>query len=301
MQIRIATAPCSWGVFYADGSTSGTPYETFLRQAAEAGYKEIELGPDGYLPQDVQTLQEKLAQVGLSVCAGTATVPFGLLTAQGSKDFVTALAQRLVSLHVRDMVVMDGTAYEPGTPAKADWDQAMWDRIYENILAVNDYLRDSFGLRMVFHPHAGTAIEYDSEIERMLSQGDIYLCFDTGHHVFANGGTKKGDKSVLEFLAKHSDRVAYLHFKNMDGQVRERSLAEGWSVAEAFQKDVMCNLSDGVIDFEELRDALQQMDFRGTAVIEQDMYGRTAEYAFSCAKVNLLYLRRIGMIASGAD
>ena len=35
MKIQIATAPCSWGVFYADGGTSGVPYEVFLQQAAE--------------------------------------------------------------------------------------------------------------------------------------------------------------------------------------------------------------------------------------------------------------------------
>ena len=47
MEIRIATAPCSWGVFYADGGTSGVPWPVFLQQAAQAGYTEIELGPEG--------------------------------------------------------------------------------------------------------------------------------------------------------------------------------------------------------------------------------------------------------------
>ena len=36
MHVTIATAPCSWGVWYQDGKPSGTPYETFLSQAAEA-------------------------------------------------------------------------------------------------------------------------------------------------------------------------------------------------------------------------------------------------------------------------
>ena len=58
MKIQIATAPCSWGVFYADGGTSGVPYEVFLQQAAEAGYSDLELGPEGYLPEDVGLLRE---------------------------------------------------------------------------------------------------------------------------------------------------------------------------------------------------------------------------------------------------
>lgn len=98
MKIQIATAPCSWGVFFPDGRTSGTPYETFLSQAHEAGYKEIELGPDGYLPQDVDVLRDKLQQNELSVCGGTATIPFALMTEEECCGVVDALAQRLVAL-----------------------------------------------------------------------------------------------------------------------------------------------------------------------------------------------------------
>ena len=45
MKITIATAPCSWGVWYPDGTPSGTPWHTFLDQAASAGYQALELGP----------------------------------------------------------------------------------------------------------------------------------------------------------------------------------------------------------------------------------------------------------------
>lgn len=50
MDIRIATCPCSWGVWNPDGGPAYVPHETFLQQASECGYQEIELGPDGYLP-----------------------------------------------------------------------------------------------------------------------------------------------------------------------------------------------------------------------------------------------------------
>ena len=57
MAVKIATAPCSWGVWYADGTPSKTPYELFLDQAAQAGYKALELGPDGYLPTALERLR----------------------------------------------------------------------------------------------------------------------------------------------------------------------------------------------------------------------------------------------------
>ena len=70
-KVTIATAPCSWGVWYADGTPSGTPWNVFLDQAAAAGYKALELGPDGYLPTDEDVLREELTRRGLDVCSGT--------------------------------------------------------------------------------------------------------------------------------------------------------------------------------------------------------------------------------------
>jgi len=296
MEIQIATAPCSWGVFYADGRTSGVPYPVFLQQASAAGYTQLELGPEGYLPLDPKTLRRELKQYHLTVCAGTATIPFGILTEEACRSAVTELAKRLVLLETSDMVVMDGTAYEEGFSDKAAWSPALWDQVYRGILSVNNYLRDGFGIRMLFHPHAGTAIERTEEIEKMLSMGEIFLCFDTGHHVYVNGGTEPRDQSALDFLRSHQDRIPYLHFKNMDGAVRRRAAENDWTVTEAFSNQVMCNLEDGVIDFRELRTVLDEIGYRGTAVIEQDMFGKTAEYACRAAELNLLYLKDIHMI-----
>lgn len=296
MEIRIATAPCSWGVFYADGRTSGVPYPVFLQQAAQAGYTEIELGPDGYLPADPAALRAELDRCRLTVCAGTATIPFGRLSSAECRSSVAGLAQRLVQLEVRDMVVMDGTAYEPGFEEKAAWSRELWGRIYQGIASVNDFIREEYGLRMVFHPHAGTAIEYNAEIEKLLDAGEIFLCFDTGHHVYANGGTEPLDQSALDFLRAHRKRIPYLHFKNMSGPLRKQAAEQHWTVSEAFANGVMCNLKDGVIDFQQLRDVLEEIDYRGTAVIEQDMFGKTAEFALRAAEVNLQYLKDIRMI-----
>ena len=44
LQVTIGTAPCSWGVWWPDGTPSGTPYNVFLDQAAEAGLEALERG-----------------------------------------------------------------------------------------------------------------------------------------------------------------------------------------------------------------------------------------------------------------
>ena len=76
MAVKIATAPCSWGVWYADGTPSKTPARLFLDQARQAGYKALELGPDGYLPEDREVLKQELSSRGLEAASGTACYRF---------------------------------------------------------------------------------------------------------------------------------------------------------------------------------------------------------------------------------
>jgi inosose dehydratase len=74
-KLIIGTAPDSWGVWFADDPKQ-TPWERFLDEVAESGYKWIELGPYGYLPNDPARLAEELKQRDLKVTAGTVFTAF---------------------------------------------------------------------------------------------------------------------------------------------------------------------------------------------------------------------------------
>ena len=69
-KLIIGTAPDSWGVWFTD-DPQHTPWERFLDEVAESGYKWIELGPYGYLPTDPARLAEELKARDLKVTAGT--------------------------------------------------------------------------------------------------------------------------------------------------------------------------------------------------------------------------------------
>ncbi len=51
MTIRIGNAPCSWGVEFANDPRN-PDWKTVLKECAGAGYKGIELGPVGFMPED---------------------------------------------------------------------------------------------------------------------------------------------------------------------------------------------------------------------------------------------------------
>lgn len=69
-QLRLGTAPDSWGVWFADDPHQVT-WDVYLDEIAAVGYVYTELGPQGFMPQDPGQLKDELAQRNLTVCGGT--------------------------------------------------------------------------------------------------------------------------------------------------------------------------------------------------------------------------------------
>ena len=69
MSIRIGNAPCSWGVEFAQDPRN-PHWKTVLSECAEAGYKGIELGPVGFMPEDPAILADALAEHDLELIGG---------------------------------------------------------------------------------------------------------------------------------------------------------------------------------------------------------------------------------------
>ena len=74
-KLTVGIAPDSWGVWFPEDDKQ-VNWQTFLDEAAEAGYEVIETGPFGFLPTDPEVVQrvrrENLSfgeAVSLGVCA----------------------------------------------------------------------------------------------------------------------------------------------------------------------------------------------------------------------------------------
>ena len=55
--VTVGIAPDSWGVWFADDPRQ-TPWERYLDEIAQLGFRHTELGPFGYLPTDRGRLSE---------------------------------------------------------------------------------------------------------------------------------------------------------------------------------------------------------------------------------------------------
>src|SRR5688500_16224280 len=76
LMIRVANAPCSWGVLEFDSSTRSAPFAQVLDEIRATGYAGTELGDWGFLPTDPQRLRAELAARELSLVG--AFVPVAL-------------------------------------------------------------------------------------------------------------------------------------------------------------------------------------------------------------------------------
>lgn len=292
LNITIATCPCSWGVWWADGTPSKTPYNVFLDQASESGYKELELGPDGYLPTNLDDLNEELEKRNLAICSGTACYSFDLYECfEDFKDQVDDLCKRISQSKAKYLVTMDESDVGMYSEKKKDFDKATWEKYFKMLKKLGEYTKQTYDIETVYHPHIKSLIETEEEIYNLMKYTNLNLCLDIGHHAYVNG---KG--SVIDFIRKNSEKIKYLHFKNVDPNIMKQVIEENICSDTAFDMDVMGDLETGIVDYENLKTVLDEINYSGIGVIEQDMPNATTKEAFDAAKRNLDYLKRIEMI-----
>jgi inosose dehydratase len=250
----LATGPVSFGVDFAD-APDNPPWADVLDGIAAAGYAWTELGPLGYLPADVGP---SLAARGLGLTAGFVFEPLHDPARHADATAVArAVAERVAALGGHFLVVIDAvsperarTAGRPDAARRLDDASALHGAVRE--LAA---IARGFGLRSVVHPHAGTYLEFEDEVEPLLDW--IELCLDTGHWLYA------GQDPVRAF-DRWADRIPYLHLKDLD---RDRRGRDFWASVHA---GAFRPLGDGDLDVPALLDALDRHDFWGWAVVEQD-------------------------------
>ncbi len=295
MTIRIGNAPCSWGVEFA-GDPRNPPWRTVLKECAEAGYTGIELGPVGFMPEDPVELGEALDEFGLELIGGVVFRAFHdpdawdevmdgavrtckALTAHGAKHFVLidAISPRRAP-----------TAGRAGEAEQMDGEE--WAAFRQRIAAIAKMGAEEYGLIPELHPHAGGFMDFEPEVERLLSEVDadtLKLCIDTGHCTYAGF-------DPVAFMGRHMDRITYVHFKSTDAQVKANAIANRTGFYDACGQGIFCNLADGEVDLPAVRQLLLDAGYQGWCTVEQDCDPTLDVSPITDARANRAYLERIG-------
>lgn len=280
----IGNAPCSWGINYPKGNAYS--WSQYLDEVAAAGYRGTELGPFGFLPKDAALLKDELAKRDLTLIGATHVHTFGdAASAPILMETLHQLSALLVALGAKHLVIMDeSNAYPKGQEGVLD--EAGWQGLTAMVRDAQKLVETEYGLKLSFHPHVGTAVEKEAQIDRLLAETDIDLCFDTGHHAF-------WDQDPLAYMEKVFPRIAYMHLKNVDPKVRARVLAGELSIAASYGEGVMCPLPDGAVDIRAVMRLLRDRNFAGPIVVEQDVAANAAETPLQLAARNLAYMNGI--------
>ena len=295
MSIRIGNAPCSWGVEFADDPRN-PPWRQVLGECAGAGYTGIELGPVGYMPEDPAELGEALAEHGLTLTGGVVFRPFH---DPGQWDDVLDGAERtcraLVAHGAEHLVLIDSISpRRAATAGRADEAEVMspgeWRAFRDRIVHVARMGAEEHGLTVSIHAHAAGFMDFEPELERLLNEVDpalLKICFDTGHHSYAGF-------DPVAFMRRHVGRISYMHFKDIDPEVKEGVVASRTDFYEACGQGIFCNLGRGDVDFAGVRDVLLDAGFDGWCTVEQDCDPTLDVAPLDDARANRRFLTSIG-------
>lgn len=287
--MQIATAPGTWGIEPPPQPTD-PPWERIADEIAAAGFDGTELGPLDYYPTDPPALRAALSGRGLALPAGFVMEPLSR-----DRSAAVAIAQRTSELVAAAggtvLVLIDGLdAQRVATAGRADvavrLDHHDWERLVGTTNIVID-VAAAVGLQVAFHPHAGTFVEFQDEIDRLLTDTNVGLCVDTGHAVYA-------DIDPVELTRRYASRIEHVHLKDVDGPKLRDCLRREVGFVEAVGEGVFTPLGEGSVDLRGVAVALDEAGYDGWATFEQDRTLDTIDAALGESRRSLEHARSAG-------
>ena len=286
---RVATAPVNWNNDDLVGWRPAVTFPAILDQMVAAGYDATEYGAG--FPADPAVLGAALSARGLTLC--------GFFCPLDLTDDARFAAQRPDLERLLDLFVAVGCAdivlSLPSTPERnalvgrvptdgsAGLSDEEWGRLGHN-LSLAGRITAARGVRAHFHPHVGTHVETPDEMERLAALLDpavVDLCIDGGHYAYGGGDPPA-------FVARHADVIGYVHLKDVNPVVLERSRQHRWRFQEALTEFIFCELGRGSADIPGTVRSLRDAGYAGWLVLEQDT---CASGSTETARANRAYLR----------
>lgn len=307
MSMNICGAPSCWGVDDPKNPYL-PPWTRVLSEASQAGYRAIELGPWGYIPNDVDTVAAELEKNGLGIVVGT--IFHDLVTPENQPSVLKAvddICKLITDPKMPKLPVHEGQKWPTPYLTVMDWghderdfnaghsdraprmNEKDWAAFVANVRAVCDRA-NSWGVRPVIHPHAGTYIEFADEIEaitRDIPYEVAGLCLDTGHLYYSG-------MDPVEYLKKYQDKLDYVHFKDVNEKVYREVLGEHIRFFDGCGKGAMCPIGTGALDYPAIKQALEDIGYSGYITIEQERDPRNSDTSLRDVKRSVDYLKSVG-------
>ena len=267
--MKLATAPVNWNNADVTDYRPWVPYPALLDEMVAAGYNATEWGMN--MERDAAKLLADLQQRNLQILGGFVGLE---LRNREKRDQEIArgleIGRFFQSVGAPYLIAADsGDDRRRAEAGHVDPSGALTKEQWNSLATgLNDLAREliPIGVKIVFHNHVGTYVETEPETARLLEETDPALvswCLDCGHLAYGGGDT-------LRALEKYGNRVGYVHIKDVDGQVLQKSREKGWSFAQALKSYIFAPLGEGIARVSAVIDSLRRAGYSGWVVIEQD-------------------------------
>lgn len=298
--MKIANAPCSWGVLEFGMEGEIADYETVLDEISITGYSGTELGDWGFMPVEPEQLHKELLKRRLQLAG--AFVPVNFLNNddfQAGKEnaLKTARLLRDSGHSAAQLVLSDDngknetrTRYAGRIQPRHGLNRADKKRFGARVNELAQIVWDETGIGSTFHHHCAGFVETPDEISALLDLTApelVSLCFDTGHFAFGGGDPVQGLKTF-------ADRIGHVHFKDWDFSIYRQTVNENLDYFEAVGLGIFCELGKGIIDFQAILRELNRQNYSGWIVVEQDILPGMGTPKESALR-NREFLRRAGL------
>jgi inosose dehydratase len=259
-EARIAGAPISWGVCEVPGWGYQLGPDRVLAEMREVGLTATEFGPDGFLPTQPDAMTRVLDHHGLQAIGGFTP----LLLHVAAHDPVPEVERLLQGYDASgaDVLVLSAVTGAEGYDSRPVLDDDEWMVLLTNLDRLAELARQR-GVRAVLHPHVGTMIETGEEVRQVLDGSWISLCLDTGHLLI--GGT-----DPAELAGQAPERIAHVHFKDVDGRLARRVQEGRLSYTQGVRDGMYRPLGSGDVDVPAIVGSLAARGYDGWYVLEQD-------------------------------
>ena len=259
--VKIAGAPISWGVCEVPNWGHQMSPERVLKEMADLGLGATEFGPEGFLPIDPAARAKVLRDHGMEAVGGF----FPVIMHRADVDPLPKVQQELeayIASGAKTLVLSADTGLEGYDTKREALDEAGWQLFNQNLDRIKDYAA-SLGITAVLHPHVGTMVETEDDINHVLAGSSIKFCLDTGHMLI--GGT-----DPVAFARNHADRVAHSHLKDVNLEVAKRVQSGEITYYQGILQGMYVPLGEGDVDVRSIVTDLVKSGYDGWFALEQD-------------------------------
>lgn len=247
--------------------TWGKQFEQGLREVSALGFRACEPFPDVALGYEANptAFRELLAGYGLRL---SALYGGGRFSDPAQRDAVIAMNTRLARFLAA--IGVDRLVFGPAGPRATNGTST--EALREAAQTINEAARACFDLGVLacVHPHLGTEIETEPEIDAIMELTDphyVFFCPDTAHLTAA-------EIDVPRMIRRYGERMRYMHVKDLRAGVIEQRRQGNTTFAMQSGVErlpIFSELGTGIINYEPIMQALQDVHYQDWITVEIDV------------------------------